>query len=241
MSLNNYNQELSKEFQKTDIKPDKQFSFLPTVLSIIGDLNGKTVLDLGCGDGFFTKALMKAGAKKVIGIDNSETQIGLAKESQTEKNIEYILGDIYKEELPKADIILSPFVVNYAESIKDLEFLFKNIYHSLPHEGKVLLVIDLPKGKDIKKFGSIKTVQGELKDGVRIKIDLYNQDEFLLTLHSNYYTPETLVDVLGRAGFKSIQWHIARISKEGMEKYGQDFWKDFADNSELGYLSATKI
>ena len=240
MLLNNYNETLSKRFQDTDIKPDKQYSFLPTVLGILGNLSGKTVLDLGCGDGFFTRALVKAGAKKVIGIDNSEVQIRLAKEKQTEDNIEYILRDIYKDKLPMADVVLSPFVVNYAESTQALVFIFKNIYESLSDGGRALLVVDLPRGKNLKKFGSIKTLEGKPTNGTKIKIELYNGEDFICTLYSNYYTPDTLENTLKTTGFGSIEWHNPIISNNGIEKYGEEFWKGFIEDSELGYLSVKK-
>lgn len=240
MSLNTYNNKLAADFKKSDLKPDKQFSFLPTILDVLGDFSGKVVLDLGCGDGFFTRALATAGAKKVIGIDNSETQLRLAKEKFDSNNIEYKYGDIFKDKLPSADIVLSPFVLNYAESIKDLEFLFDNILQSLGKKGKILFVVDLPKGNDLRKFGSLKTLEGEAKDGTKIKIDLYNGEDFICTLYSVYYTPETLENLLRKIGFKNIKWHDPVISIEGIKKYGEEFWKGFSENSELGYLSAEK-
>lgn len=240
MTLNQYNEELSRIFQKSDIKPDKQFSFLPTILSIIGNISGKTVLDLGCGDGFFTRALVSAGAKQVIGIDNSEEQIGLANAHPQNTNITYQLGDIFKDKLPDADVVLAPFVINYAESLNQLEYLFENIYQSIPEKGKVVLVVDLPKGNNLKKFGSVKTFNGEAKDGTNIKIDLYNGEDFICTLHSIYYTSQTLENTLAKSGFKNIKWHKPIVSPEGIDKFGKDFWGGYSENSELGYLSAEK-
>ncbi len=240
MSLNNYDERLSKDFQKSDIKPDKQYSFTPTILGIFGDLTGKVVLDLGCGDGFFTRALANAGAKEVIGIDNSEEQIRLAKEKYNSPNISYQLGDIFRDLLPKSDLILVPFVLNYAESLDDLNFLIKNIYQSLNFGGKALFVVDLPKGKDLKKFGSVKTLLGGYNDGSKIKIDLYNGDEFICTLYSYYYLPQTIQKISTDCGFKSIKWHKPIVSLEGMEKLGKDFWCNFTEDSELGYLSVEK-
>jgi SAM-dependent methyltransferase len=240
MSRNTYDKKLADVFRKSDTKPDKQFSFLPTVMNIIGNVSNKTILDLGCGDGFFSIALAQAGAKHVIGIDNAPEQIRLASEKAHPKNIIYQLGDIYKDKLPASDIILSPFVVNYAQSIQDLKFLFKNIYQSLNKNGKVVLVVDLPTGKDLKKFGSVKTLQGPAQDGAIIKIDLYNGEEFICTLYSHYYTKETLENTLKEVGFKNIRWHKPLVSKEGIGKFGEKFWKGFAENTELGYLSAEK-
>ena len=240
MTNNIYDEVLAKEFQKTDVKPDKQFSFLPTVLGILGDVTGKTILDLGCGDGFFTIPLANAGATHVIGIDNSEEQIILAEEKNHPKNITYQLGDIFKDVLPPADIILSPFVGNYSESVVELKALFESIFISLNPGGKVVMVLDLPKGKDLKKFGSVKTLSGPAEDGAEIKIDLYNGDQFICTLFSHYYTPKTIENIFEQVGFKNIQWHKPTVSEEGLKKFGTDFWKNFTDDSELGFLSVEK-
>jgi 2-polyprenyl-3-methyl-5-hydroxy-6-metoxy-1,4-benzoquinol methylase len=76
-STNDYNK-LGFKYRESGDKPDKFFSILPTVMRIIGDIRDKIVLDCGCGDGFFTEPLALAGAKQVIGIDNSTKQIELA-------------------------------------------------------------------------------------------------------------------------------------------------------------------
>jgi len=49
------------------------------VLSMLGPLAGKAVLDIGCGDGRFTSALVKAGAARVAGIDISERALRFAR------------------------------------------------------------------------------------------------------------------------------------------------------------------
>lgn len=240
MSLNKYDRQLSKKFQESDTKPDKQYTFLPTIFSIINDVKGKIILDLGCGDGFFTRALASQGAQKVIGIDNSLEQLKLAKEKGVPTNVLYQHGDIFHDKLPKADIVLAPFVANYAENINDLNFLIKNIYKNLNPNGRLVLVIDLPDNKNLQKFGSLKTLEGPQADGTKIKIDLYNNDEFICTLFSHYYTRQTLESILSKTGFKNIEWHKPIISNEGLAKYGSEFWNGFPENSELGYLGTIK-
>lgn len=240
MSLNKYDQQLSKKFQGSDTKPDKQYSFLPTIFSIIGNIEGTVILDLGCGDGFFTRALASQGVQQVIGIDNSTEQLKLAEKKGVPTNIIYQHGDIFQDKLPKADIVLTPFVANYAENIDDLDFLIKSIYESLHPNGQIVLVVDLPDNKNLKKFGSLKTLEGPKVDGTKIKIDLYNNDEIICTLFSHYYTPQTLEATLSKNGFKNIKWYKPIISDEGLEKYGSEFWEGFVENSELGYLSAIK-
>jgi toxoflavin synthase len=48
-------------------------------LNLIGDVKGKTVLDLACGEGRFTREIKKRGARHVVGVDNSDAMIGLAR------------------------------------------------------------------------------------------------------------------------------------------------------------------
>lgn len=54
----------------------------PATFRIVGNVRGKGVLDLSCGEGYNTRILAKRGAK-VVGVDFSEKMIELAR--QTEK------------------------------------------------------------------------------------------------------------------------------------------------------------
>jgi 2-polyprenyl-3-methyl-5-hydroxy-6-metoxy-1,4-benzoquinol methylase len=49
-----------------------------TLLRMIGDPTGKTVIDIACGEGFYTRMIRQRGAAKVTGVDLSEKMIGLA-------------------------------------------------------------------------------------------------------------------------------------------------------------------
>ena len=237
--LNDYNK-LSESYQQTAVKPDKQFSTLPTVLKIAENFENKIILDLGCGSGFFSNEFAHHGAKKVIGIDNSIEQINLAKKNPLE-NTEHILADIFKDKLPTADIALAPYVVNYATDTKQLVKLFQNIYDNLNEKGKFIIVVDLPEGKDLKKFGAIKNVLGEKINGAKIEIQLFNNAKFICSLNAVYFTPSTLEKTLYSVGFTDVVWHKPIISEEGIKKLGNEFWKGYIESSELGYISATKI
>ena len=53
----------------------------PAFLAIIGDLRGRQVLDAGCGDGYNTRILARAGAH-LTGVDLSARMIELAQEEE---------------------------------------------------------------------------------------------------------------------------------------------------------------
>lgn len=63
----------------------------------LGDIENKSVLDLGCGSGMFTIASVLMGAKMACGVDVDDESIQLARQtSQRLKldNTEYLLSDV---------------------------------------------------------------------------------------------------------------------------------------------------
>jgi toxoflavin synthase len=64
-------------------------------LRLIGDPTGKKVIDIACGEGFYTRMIRQRGAAKVTGVDLSEKMIGLARASEAQEplGIDYIVGD----------------------------------------------------------------------------------------------------------------------------------------------------
>jgi ubiquinone/menaquinone biosynthesis C-methylase UbiE len=66
----------------------------PATFRIVGNVRGKNVLDLSCGEGYNTRILAKRGAK-VVGVDFSEKMIGLARQTEKKKKlgISYYVSD----------------------------------------------------------------------------------------------------------------------------------------------------
>jgi ubiquinone/menaquinone biosynthesis C-methylase UbiE len=58
----------------------------PAVLRILGDVSGKDVLDLGCGNGYFSRRLASMGAR-VTGIDSSAAMIEKARQHETREHM----------------------------------------------------------------------------------------------------------------------------------------------------------
>ena len=63
-----------------------------------GDIIGKTVCDLGCGDGVFAFGAALLGANRVIGIDLYRKALKVAQRNSialgTENEVEFVLGDV---------------------------------------------------------------------------------------------------------------------------------------------------
>lgn len=232
--MNDYNQ-LAERYKESDTKPDKRYSILPTVLKAVGDVRGKTVLDLGCGSGFFSRAFIHQGASRVIGIDNSETQIEEA-QKMAGLHEEYRLVDAFHDQLPKADIINAPFLVNYLSKKDELVTFLKNVRAALNEDGAALFIIDLPSDKDLKKYGATKSVEGEMRDGAPMKICLYNGDgSSICELNAHYIAPPTLEQCLKEAGFNSVQRINPIVSEKGIEAFTKEYWDEYLQDTQLAY------
>jgi len=238
--LNDYNQ-IGKEHHRSHSKPDKQFSMLPTILKLAQPLKDKTIIDVGCGDGFFTGYFSKS-AKMVYGIDNSLGQIQEAKKIK-KPNLKFIFGDMLTIDYPKADLINVPYVLGYLRTENELITLFAKFHNCLYTNGKVLGLIDSPQQTvhNNQKFGSIKRIKSCcLKEGVKINIELYDKNEKMVTLHAYYHTKEMIEKALNKAGFSKVEWPKPIISKEGIKKYGQQFWNEYLNNCDVAYFTAVK-
>jgi toxoflavin synthase len=231
---------LASSYKKSNVKPDKVYSILPTVLKMVGNCRGKTCTDVGCGGGFFSLALAHHGASQVYGLDNSRGQLTIATQFASHPRIVYVLRDVFVQKIMPTDVVVAAFVANYARSKSILSYFFRHLYDGLKEGGKVILVVDLQNGKELKRFGAIKRIDGEAQDEASIRITLYNDNAPICNLDAFYYTPPTIESALLKAGFREISWQKPVVSEEGITALGEEFWKGYTDDPELGYIMAKK-
>lgn len=236
--MNDYDA-ISGDYVKSHEKPDKKYSMLATALSMIGSLQGKKVVDVGCGDGFFTREFAKT-AEFVYGIDNSKEQINKAIRNKGE-NISYQLADMNDFLYPQSDVVFAPFVLNYLEKAIQLDLLFRKFYDSLNVGGVFGGIVDMPQLNvhDMRKFGVVKKI-ARLNEGEQIEIELYNGGEYIATLYSFFHTRETIEKLLVQTDFSNIVWHKPIISKEGLKVMREVFWEGYVENCDLAYFTAKK-
>lgn len=110
----------------------------PSLQSMIGDLQNKLVLDLGCGSGIYAEYLLQKGASSVTCIDSSMNMIDIVKKNLGEEVKAYtqdLSHGLPLEKTNSIDVIICPLVVHY---IEDLTLFFREIYRVLKPKGYMI-------------------------------------------------------------------------------------------------------
>ena len=206
-----------------------------TYFNIIGnDLMGKSVLDLGCGEGFYTRLFKQKGAVRVVGIDLSAKMIELATQAEAQKplGIEYQVGDALElDEIGQFDLVVATYLLNYMQTQEQLLQVCQNIFTNLKTGGRFVTINTYleqqPKFYHLcDKYGTTRRISGPLQAGTPIKITIEAQKISFF----NYYLSEATYEwAFKRAGFKEIHWHHLQVSPEGIQALGQEFWQDLLD------------
>lgn len=77
-----------RKLREREVNANNLFE-LPVLFSLLPDLEGKRVLDLGCGSGERCMDYIKRGASDVTGIDISEKMLAVARNENSDKKITY--------------------------------------------------------------------------------------------------------------------------------------------------------
>ncbi|WP_431225317.1 class I SAM-dependent methyltransferase [Serratia sp. L9] len=147
--------QLSRSVQGLDGAPE-----WPTIRSILPNLQGSTVVDLGCGYGWFCRSAREQGAAKVLGMDLSEKMLSKAKEMTEDPAIEYRQQDLETLQLPAAtyDLVYSSLTLHYVE---DLSKLFATVYQALVSGGQFIFTAEHPIYTAPKHQGWLADDQGQ--------------------------------------------------------------------------------
>ena len=118
----------AKQYKASKRLPFREFIEWHSYNKLLGDISQKSVLDLACGEGFYTRRIKRKGAGPVVGVDISREMIRLAK--QQEQNhpigVDYVLGDVMTlGSIGKFDLVVAAYLLNYTQDLSDHRRQFK--------------------------------------------------------------------------------------------------------------------
>lgn len=138
------------------------------VMEYLGDIKGKTIMDIGAGTGYFSVKLAKHGANVIAADVNDEFQTYLIKriEENNIKNIEFrkIPFDSPNLKDAETDMVL---IVNTYHHIENRSAYFAKVKQGIKKEGELVIIdffkSDVPVGPPTDHKVSIDEVIAELK------------------------------------------------------------------------------
>ena len=209
-----YNQTASR-WRRRGPNSLSDFTGRPVVFDLCGSVDGLTILDMGCGEGYCARQLSKRGALQIRGVDISAEMIELARlqESEEPLGIEFIHAPVlaYDDAPASYDLVLSVFLFNYL-TIQEMgevmarahrflkpggRFVFSVPHPAFPliHDGRAPFFFDYEghgyfSGRDDKHEGEIHCV-----DGTRLGVQAIHKtvaDYFDSLAHAGFSTMPTV-------------------------------------------------
>lgn len=115
----------------------------PTLRSMLPEMAGRRVVDLGCGFGWFSRWATEAGAISVLGVDLSARMLERAAADTDDARITYLRQDLETIDLPAAafDVAYSSLALHYLE---DLPRILGTLQQSLVAGGVLVFSIEHP-------------------------------------------------------------------------------------------------
>lgn len=225
--------------------PDgKKYVTIPTFLSMIPNKKVKSILDLGCGDGFFTRILSEFKPSEIIGIDISKEMIKRAKMKSSK--IKYYVEDVSKLRLNKNfDLVSAVYLLNYSKTEKELLSMCKVIALHLSKNGVFLGITVNPKVKPQKEFlyhrRFVKKDAGNrFKSGDKIICEIRENGKKIYNLEFYYWPKKVYERCFRSAGLKTIKWVDPKVSKQGINKFGRAYWNKYLKSTSVIGLVAKK-
>ena len=226
-----YDKEKSSEYARmVENDPSKKYSQYPEALRLLGELENKNVLDIGCGSGGFTRMMAEKGAK-VVGYDPAEEQVRKAQDAERNNplGIKYFVSDrpSISSDI-KFDLASSVLVLPHAETKEKLEEIFKYAQESLLPDGRFVSITLNP---DFKRLGeNTYNRRFTRKDGRNYADFLDNQGNVLLSLNSKYHSRADYEEAAKNAGFKRIEWITLAVDPKGKEDLGEEYWDKYEED-----------
>ena len=120
----------------------QQQVILPNLMRVLALKRGEQVIDIACGQGFFTRACAAAGAK-VAGADISKELVALAKK-QPGPAIEFYATPAHQLDFAPTGTYDTAIIVLAIQNIENMEQVFAEAARVLKPAGRLVLVLNHP-------------------------------------------------------------------------------------------------
>lgn len=184
---------ISAKYHANRPRAISDYTELPTVISLAGNVRNKRVLDVGCGPGRHSKRLLAKGAR-VTGIDISDEMVNIAREYCAGRG-RFFQSDFEQAEFEAAsfDLIIASLTLMYA---KDIYPVIKKFGDWLASDGRLIFSLYHP----VRFFHKIADF--DFSKSRKVWIHLEGCD---VTVFNYYHPMEKYFDALRGSGFEVLK------------------------------------
>jgi len=231
--------EIGEDYLQTKTIRWKQYAEPYALFEALGSLHGKRVIDVACGDGYFTRPLKLMGAREVVGIDISREMIDLAwrSEEATQLGIRYEEADganlgAMVETLGKFEIATAQWLFDYAETREHLQQMCQSLAAILEPGGRFVHLGSnfdslFHHPENFVKDGATFETSGPYGDGARIRWTVRFRNGETVSAENTMWTPETISKELRAAGFQEVEWPPTVVGPVAYSVVDPEYWREF--------------
>ena len=224
----------------------------PVIFRALGNIRGKALLDLACGDGFYTRRFrVECGEDSVMGIDLSPKQIerAEAKERDEPLGIAYRAGDVINLRLDRRfDVATAIHLLHYLENGGEIASTLRTGPRPARVHGRSFVTmianpefdLDRHDAEDSRtKFGYYFSLAEPGNGGhLRFHPGGFEKDREL-TVEFRRWERGFIDSIAVDAGF-TPEWPDPFISTEGLATYGPAFFGNYLANPQSKLLRLTR-
>lgn len=219
-----------------------------TLERLAGDVTGARVVDFACGDGFYSRRLMRAGARATLGIDASAEMVALAEraEAMAPLGCRYRHGEVADvHERGTFDLAVAAYLLNYARTRDELRRFCTVAFASLRPGGRLLGVNDYTDDgvsgvRDYEAHRFRKIGPDPYAEGAPITYEFLLPEARSFAITNYFWRPDTYLEELRAAGFSSASWHPFTLAPDARNELAHGFFDDLTAGQPLAALEARR-
>jgi 2-polyprenyl-3-methyl-5-hydroxy-6-metoxy-1,4-benzoquinol methylase len=207
--------------------PFRRALHFPAVEAALGDVKGKRILDVGCGDGLFPRLLAQGGAS-VVGYDMAAAKIADAQAhaDAARLDVAYVAATPHTFSHDGAfDAATSVMVLHYATSPEELAAFFRSASRHLKPGGRFISIVISPS---FAAFGQDFVVRRFTRlDGNKVLTEFLNPSSGRVEMAAEIYqySRDEYEKAARSGGMKPEEWRQVFATPDAVEHLGAAFWQ----------------
>ncbi|MET9478858.1 class I SAM-dependent methyltransferase [Streptomyces sp. NPDC006638] len=232
-------------YEEFSAGPFRQHLEFPSVLGLLGDMSQLRVLDMGCGNGVYSRMLARAGAGHVLGTDASRGMIEHARdrEAKDRLGINYLTGSLPPALAGTFDLVLGVYVLPYATTHDELTALCRSAADALRPGGRFVTLPVHPEvaydADHYARYGFRLHLDPPLTDGSPLELELSPGGGHELRVTARYWSAAALEKALADAGFGPVRWQSHRLAPAAAARPAE-FWAPYLSAPHAAILDTRK-